>query len=113
MKLYFLIDEKRYVHRQSDIPKGADFEPQDIPTDLAGLMAHLNALWKNFQGAEAPSTEVEAPEVHSPPEAPPRAPELTVKDCIAIEEAIQDANPIQLRVFAENVAARQKELDEA
>jgi len=44
VKLYWLAAENRYVHRQADIPKGIEAEPREIPTDLQGLMDHLNGL---------------------------------------------------------------------
>jgi len=47
MFLYWLASENRYVHRQSDIPKGVDSERVDVPTDTAGLMAYLNNLVLN------------------------------------------------------------------
>jgi hypothetical protein len=44
VKLYWIAAESRYVHRQSDIPKGVDSERVDVPTDTEGLMAYLNDL---------------------------------------------------------------------
>lgn len=44
MKLYWIEQESRYVHRLSDLPKGTEPVVHDIPTDLAGLMGLLNEL---------------------------------------------------------------------
>lgn len=44
MYLYWLESESRYVHRQSDVPKGTSADRVDVPTDTAGLMAYLNNL---------------------------------------------------------------------
>lgn len=52
MKLYWLAAENRYVHRQSDIPKGVSAEQQDIATDLLSLMALLNALHRDLAQAK-------------------------------------------------------------
>lgn len=49
MILYFIPAEKRYVHRQSDVPKGVEPKKVDVPTDLQGLMGFLNDLWAAHQ----------------------------------------------------------------
>ncbi len=56
MKLYWIDNESRYVHRLSDIPKGNEVVVHEIPTDLSGLMAHLNELHKII--AEKPVEQV-------------------------------------------------------
>ena len=76
MKLYWLEAENRYVHRQADIPKGMEAEPQDIPTDLPSLMAHLNSLHEALAKTEQPTyTFIEqvpkAPLIDFPPPPPP------------------------------------------
>ena len=45
MILYFIPAEHRYVHRQTDVPKGFDFKKVDVPTSQADLMEFLNQLW--------------------------------------------------------------------
>jgi hypothetical protein len=104
MKLYFITAEHRYVHRQSDIPKGADFRVDEVPTDLAGLMSHLNVLHQQMK--EPPPAEP-AP---APIVIPERSYQEIVLTQIAVEEAIQNADPVALASYAANVCWRIKEL---
>ena len=66
MILYLVKSESRYVHRLSDIPKGAEFEKLDIPTDTQGLMGYLNTIT-----ARKPSE----PNIQVIPVLPPPTPE--------------------------------------
>lgn len=108
MKLYFILGENRYVHRQSDIPKGAETRVDDIPTDLAGLMAHLNEL---HQRVSEPEVAPEVPEaLIEPVRAPqPNLAQRALARC-DVEEIIQNAEADDLASYAHNVCWRMQEL---
>ena len=125
MFLYWIATECRYVHRQSDIPKGVESERVEVPTDTAGLMAYLNNLVLNsgkpldhpapgeqlLTSPEPYPVEVETPvedKAPAPPVVPPHVAQM--EEQIVVEEAIQRATPRQLAKYAENVCWRMKEL---
>lgn len=113
MKLYYIFGEHRYVHRQSDIPKGAPHDVRDIPTDLSGLMGFLNNWeadrelerehWRSRSGTSEPET---AP---PPAKVPDREQSSVLRDC-DIEDHIHNANPQRLAVLSAAVCWRIKEL---
>ena len=134
MFLYWLAAERRYVHRQSDIPKGVDAERVDVPTDIAGLMAYLNSLVKieadprpapgEMPLAAIPVREQSAPEPPPPPPIVPdrdRAPMnaialLSRVDSLGVNvegviEAIAKARGYALARYAGAIAIRYQELE--
>jgi len=133
MFLYWLASENRYVHRQSDIPKGVEGERVDVPTNTEGLMGYLNNLVLNrgrpldhpapgeqLLTSPGPVTLGQVEEVvqvymdEKPIEVqhqtviPPHVAQMEQQ--ITVEEAIQTATPHQLAKYAENVCWRIKEL---
>jgi hypothetical protein len=116
MKLYFLLDEKRYVHRQSDIPKGARHETRDIPTDLAGLMAHLNEIEARncpvvdtVEEADAALAQGSGVAIDFAESEPISVAAQQMRQ-LDVEDAIQRANPVELNAYATNVFDRFKDL---
>lgn len=139
MKLYWLVAENRYVHRQADIPKGMEAESRDIPTDLQGLMGLLNDLCADIAklendiavevGAEASYQMPKAPLIDIPPppsgedepayvdpDPPMSACRIVTQidnphvDVDAIVENIAKAKGQTLRRYAGAVAVRFEEL---
>lgn len=116
MKLYWIESERRYVHRLSDVPKGVEAETRDIPTDLAGLMGHLNFLHEDL--AKWKDMAERSPEQFEPDHPAPSEVQLTTSaPCtlglgvqLDVEEAIQNATPRQLASYASNVCWRMEEL---
>lgn len=118
MKLYFLPDEKRYVHRLSDVPKGVVPEIHDIATDLAGLMEQLNRLheeiasWKEAANNPAHPPAPVVGEIHEVKEIfiDDKPIHAAMDRKCDVEEAIQNATPLDLASYAQNVCLRIREL---
>lgn len=136
MKLYWIESEHRYVHRKDDIPKGANSEVHDIPTDLAGLMGFLNELHQAHQmdlcntvvdfaaehdvqtagvqmvvqGAANMFIDQEHHDNTEPANYGVSEPAVRAIGQTEVEEAIQAATPAQLASYAQNVCWRIKEL---
>lgn len=133
MFLYWLPAERRFVHRQSDIPKGVSDERLNVPTDIVGLMGFLNEVVTSPRYAQSPPEAVEAPPAPAEVEAPIEAPEepqalpaaiprpmdagavLSRLDSPGVDvegvvEAIAKAKGYALRRYAGAVAVRFQEL---
>lgn len=108
MKLYWLPNEHRYVHRMADVPKDDIYSVTEVPTDLAGLMGFLNELWQAHQ-IELCNAVVDFVAEHPVPERD-EAPVIRAVGQTEVEVAIQAADPVQLASYAENVCWRIKEL---
>lgn len=93
MFLYWLAAERRYVHRQSDIPKGVESERVDVPTDTAGLMAYLNSLVK-----------IEADPNPAPGEMPlaaiPISADTPIGEIEEVKEVFIDNKPVPMNAIA-------------
>lgn len=133
MFLYWLAAENRYVHRQADVPKGVESERVDVPTDIAGLMAFLNAkeqarLHDIQMAMEAASTmtriglsDARDDELTEPELQPPKPPMTAVALLSRVDspgvnvegviEAIGGARGYALARYAGAVAIRYQELE--
>ena len=124
MFLYWLAAENRYVHRQADVPKGVESERVDVPTDIVGLMAYLNALVTPRPQDAAPPVLAEPEEAEPPIEVepePPKPPMTAVALLSRVDspgvnvegviEAIGGARGYALARYASAVAIRFQELE--
>ena len=126
MLLYWIPSENRYVRTQGEAKKLGFGEETEVPTDKDGLMAFLNNIHSLHQFDMNMFANEERNHIGQPPKAPlidappppigDEEPKLTkaqvhsVLNQVDVEEAIQNADAVQLASYANNVCWRIKEL---
>lgn len=124
MLLYWVGD--RYVRTQGEAKKLGFGEETEVPTDKDGLMEFLNQI-KKFHHEDMANIRSRVSELENDPSGPLSRPvEAIVEETavtqpapaphpslgltLDVEEAIQNATPIQLASYANNVCWRIMEL---